>query len=95
MCYLNAIMVSCFKRDERESADGYFCFTLEHDVGRQTLLMRLMQRMLSSAQCLAGGPFNFFSDVQSGPASLRVEGGRHHSSVVLKLIQNCSINLVR
>ena len=31
-----AIMVSCFKRDERESADGYFCFTLEHDVVRRT-----------------------------------------------------------
>ena len=60
MCYLNAIMVSCFKRDERESADGYFCFTLEHRVSRQTLFMRLMQRMLSSAQCLAGGPFEFF-----------------------------------
>jgi len=60
MRYLNAIMASCFKRDERESADGYFCFTLEHGAGRQALLMRLLQRMLSSAQCLAGGPFEFF-----------------------------------
>jgi hypothetical protein len=61
MRFLNATMASCFKRRDRESADGYFCFTLEHGVIRQALLMRLMQRTLSSAQCLTGGPFEFFS----------------------------------
>jgi hypothetical protein len=57
---LNAIMARCFKRDDRESADGYFCFTLEHGGTGQALLMRLMQRTLLSAQCLTGGPFEFF-----------------------------------
>ncbi|WP_158934430.1 hypothetical protein [Burkholderia sp. S171] len=57
---LNAIMALCFKRRDHKSADGYFCFTLEHGAGGQTLLMRLMQCMLSSAQCLAGGPLEFF-----------------------------------
>jgi hypothetical protein len=33
---LNAIMAQSFKRNRRESADGYFCFTLEHDVVRRT-----------------------------------------------------------
>jgi hypothetical protein len=61
MRFLNAIMASCFKRGERKSADGYFCFTLEHGVSRQALLMRWMQRTLLSAQCLAGGPSEFFS----------------------------------
>jgi hypothetical protein len=69
MRFLNAIMEPCIKRNERESADGYFCFTLEHGVIRQTLLMRLMQRMLLSAQCLTGGPFEFFPNVQCDPGS--------------------------
>jgi hypothetical protein len=70
MRYLNAIMASCFKRGERESADGYFCFTLEHGVSRQALLMRLMQRTLLSAQCLAGGPLEFFSGRATRPRGL-------------------------
>jgi hypothetical protein len=74
MRYLNAIMASCFKRDERESADGYFCFTLEHGVIRRALLMRLMRRMLSSAQCLAGGPFEFFSERAKQPCELMDRG---------------------
>jgi hypothetical protein len=69
MRFLNAIMGSCIKRDERESADGYFCFTIEHGVIRRALLMRLMQHMLLSAQCLAGGPFEFFPSVRIDPAS--------------------------
>jgi hypothetical protein len=76
MCYLNAITASCFKCDERESADGYFCFTLEHDVSRQTLLMRLLQRMLSSAQCLAGGPFEFFFGRAKWSCGLARRGGK-------------------
>jgi hypothetical protein len=82
-------------RSERESADGYFCFTLEHGVRRQALLVRLMQRTFLSAQCLAGGSSEFFPDVQSALGRLRIEGSVHHSSAVLKLIQNCSIDLVR
>jgi len=70
MRYVNAIMGSCFKRGERKSADGYFCFTLEHGVGGQALLMRLMQRTLSSAQCLAGGPFEFFPGRARRPRGL-------------------------
>ena len=74
MRYLNAIMASCFRRDEGESADGYFCFTLEHGVVRRPLLMRLMQRMLLSAQCLAGGPFEFLSERAKRPRELRDRG---------------------
>ncbi|CAN7251511.1 hypothetical protein LJR029_003596 [Caballeronia sp. LjRoot29] len=74
MCILNAIMGSCIKHDERKSADGYFCFTLEHGVVRRTLLMRLMQRMLLSAQCLAGGPFEFFSERAKRPCELMSRG---------------------
>jgi hypothetical protein len=74
MRYLNAIMASCFKCDERESADGYFCFTLEHGAIRRALLMRLMQRMLLSAQCLAGGPFEFLSERAKRPRELRDRG---------------------
>jgi hypothetical protein len=95
MRFLNAIMGSCIKQSERESADGYFCFTLEHGVRRQTLLVRLMRRTLLSAQCLAGGSSEFFPDVQRVLGRLRVDGPGHHSSAVLKLIQNCSIDLVR
>ena len=95
MRFLNAIMGSCIKQSERESADGYFCFTLEHGVKRQTLLVRLMQRTLLSAQCLAGGSSGFFPEVQSALGHLRVVGSGHHSSAVLELIQNCSIDLVR
>lgn len=76
MGYLNAIMASCCKRDKRESADGYFCFTLEHDVGRRTLFMRLMQCMLSSAQCLAGGPFEFFCRCVKWPRGPARGGGK-------------------
>jgi hypothetical protein len=63
MRFLNAIMGSCIKQSERKSADGYFCFTLEHGVRRQALLMRLMQRTFLSAQCLAGGSSEFFPDM--------------------------------
>jgi hypothetical protein len=57
---LNAIMALCLRLVDHESADGYFCFTLEHGTGRRALLVRLMQRTLLSAQCLTGGPFEFF-----------------------------------
>jgi hypothetical protein len=82
MRFLNAIMAPCFRRGDCKSADGYFCFTLEHGGSRQALLMRLMQRTLSSAQCLAGGPFEFFPDVQSELTGLCIEGLSHQSSVV-------------
>ena len=95
MRYVNAIMARCLKCSGRESADGYFCFSLEHRIRSRTLLMRLMRRTLLSAQCLAGGSSEFFPDVQSALGRLRVEGAGHHSSAVLKLIQNCSIDLVR
>jgi hypothetical protein len=57
---LNAIMAQCVRLVDHKSADGYFCFTLEHGAARHALLMRLMQRTLLSAQCLTGGPFEFF-----------------------------------
>jgi hypothetical protein len=74
MRFLNAIMGSCCKRVVRESADGYFCFTLEHGVSRQALFVRLMQRILSSAQCLAGGPFEFLSGDAKQPCALMHRG---------------------
>jgi hypothetical protein len=74
MRFLNAIMVSCFKRSNDKSADGYFCFTLEHGGSRQALLVRLMRRTLSSAQCLAGGPFEFFQGHARRPCELMQRG---------------------
>jgi hypothetical protein len=61
MRYVNAIMARCLKCSGRESADGYFCFSLEHRIRNRALLMRLMRRTLLSAQCLTGGPFRFLS----------------------------------
>jgi hypothetical protein len=60
MRYVNAIMARCLKCSGRESADGYFCFSLEHRIRSRTLLMRLVRHTLLSAQCLTGGPFRFF-----------------------------------